>query len=155
LDRLQHSRRCQRLPAGARPDGKQLPPGPSRPYRLRTADYGGAWSARRRSAHRYVFTIHALKVESSTCRRPVAALVGFMLHGTEIARTSLTPTTCGGPAPAGEAIPSGLEEELADFGEEAFGSGAVGLALAGRLELAQQLLLALGQVDRAFRPEST
>src|SRR5262245_6758445 len=41
-------------------------------------------------------------------------------------------------------------EEVADLGEEAFRGGAVGLALARGLELAQQILLAFGQVDRSL-----
>ena len=81
------------LPAGAGdPDGKQLPPG-ARQGRtdFGAAGYGGACPPTGDPAHRYVFTVHALKVEKLDLPAdPSAALVGFMLHGTEIARTSLT-----------------------------------------------------------------
>jgi Raf kinase inhibitor-like YbhB/YbcL family protein len=81
------------LPGGAGdPDGKLLPPG-TRQGRtdFGTAAYGGACPPAGDPAHRYVFTVHALKVEKLDLPAdPSAALVGFMLHGTEIARTSLT-----------------------------------------------------------------
>lgn len=73
-------------------DGKQLPPG-ARQGRtdFGTAAYGGACPPPGDPAHRYVFTVHALKVEKLDPPADAsAALIGFMLHSAEIAKTSLT-----------------------------------------------------------------
>ena len=72
--------------------GKQLPPG-ARQGRtdFGTAAYGGACPPPGDPAHRYVFTVHALKVEKLDPPADAsAALIGFMLHSAEIAKTSLT-----------------------------------------------------------------
>jgi len=81
------------LPAGAgAADGKQLPVGAKQGRTdFGAPGYGGACPPAGDPAHRYVFTVHALKVQKLDLPAdPSAALVGFMLHATEIARTSLT-----------------------------------------------------------------
>jgi Raf kinase inhibitor-like YbhB/YbcL family protein len=81
------------MPAGAGDvDGKLLPTGAQQGRTdFGTAGYGGACPPAGDPAHRYVFTVHALKVEKLDLPADAsAALVGFMLHGTELARTSLT-----------------------------------------------------------------
>jgi Raf kinase inhibitor-like YbhB/YbcL family protein len=81
------------VPAGAGdPDGKLLPAGAQQGRTdFGTAAYGGACPPAGDPAHRYVFTIHALNVEKLDLPADAsAALVGFMLHGTEIARASVT-----------------------------------------------------------------
>jgi Raf kinase inhibitor-like YbhB/YbcL family protein len=81
------------LPAGAGDaEGKALPAG-ARQGRtdFGMPGYGGACPPAGDPAHRYVFTVHALKVEKLELPPDASpALVGFMLHSTEIARTSLT-----------------------------------------------------------------
>lgn len=81
------------LPAGAGDaDGKLLPAGAQQGRTdFGTAGYGGACPPAGDPAHRYVFTVHALKVEKLDLPADASpALVGFMLHSMEIARTSLT-----------------------------------------------------------------
>jgi len=81
------------LPAGAgATDGKQLPAGAKQARTdFGVPGYGGACPPAGDPAHRYVFTVHALNVDKLDLPAdPSPALVGFMLHATEIARTSLT-----------------------------------------------------------------
>jgi Raf kinase inhibitor-like YbhB/YbcL family protein len=81
------------LPAGAGDaDGKQLPAGAQQGRTdFGTPGYGGACPPAGDPAHRYVFTVHALKVGKLDLPADASpALVGFMLHSTELARTSLT-----------------------------------------------------------------
>jgi hypothetical protein len=81
------------LPSGAgTPDGKQLPPGAQQGRTdFGGPGYGGACPPAGDPAHRYVFTVHALKVEKLDPPADAsAALIGFILHSAEIGRTSLT-----------------------------------------------------------------
>ncbi|MGE0119253.1 MAG: YbhB/YbcL family Raf kinase inhibitor-like protein [Dongiaceae bacterium] len=81
------------LPTGAGdPGGALLPAGAVQGRTdFGTAGYGGACPPAGDPAHRYIFTVHALNVETLEVPADASpALIGFMLNGTRIARTSLT-----------------------------------------------------------------
>jgi Raf kinase inhibitor-like YbhB/YbcL family protein len=80
------------LPTGASKDAAKLPVGS---LETRTdfgaPGYGGPCPPARDQPHRYVFTLHALKVEKlGVDVQTSAALVGFNVHMEEIGRATLT-----------------------------------------------------------------
>lgn len=83
------------LPAGAgEPDGPGLPDGA---FQLRSdanvARFIGAGPPPGRHAHRYIFAVHALDVESTgVAPEATNALGGFLMFGHTLARAVLTPT---------------------------------------------------------------
>lgn len=81
------------LPQGASdPAAKKLPPG-ARQMRtdFGTAGWGGPCPPKGDRPHRYVFTVHALKVEKlEVPEDATAALVGFMIHANRIGKASFT-----------------------------------------------------------------
>ncbi len=81
------------LPQGAGdPAAKKLPPG-ARQMRtdFGTVGWGGPCPPKGDRPHRYVFTVHALKVEKlEVPDDATAALVGFMIHANRIGKASFT-----------------------------------------------------------------
>jgi Raf kinase inhibitor-like YbhB/YbcL family protein len=81
------------LPTGAG-SGKALLPAPALQTRtdMGTPGYLGA-APPPGPAHRYIFTVYALKVEKLEANADTsAAMIGFMVHNNELARASLTVT---------------------------------------------------------------
>lgn len=81
------------LPQGASdPAAKKLPPG-ARQMRtdFGTAGWGGPCPPKGDRPHRYIFTVHALKVEKlEVPDDATAALVGFMINANRIGKASFT-----------------------------------------------------------------
>jgi len=80
------------LPNGASKDAAKLPVGSLETRTdLGAPGYGGPCPPARDKPHRYVFTLHALKVEKlDVDLQTSAALVGFNVHMEEIGRATLT-----------------------------------------------------------------
>jgi hypothetical protein len=81
------------LPAGAGDvSGAQLPAGAVHGRTdFGTAGFGGACPPRDDRAHRYVFTVHALKVEKlDVPADATAALIGYMINANQIGKASFT-----------------------------------------------------------------
>jgi Raf kinase inhibitor-like YbhB/YbcL family protein len=83
------------LPAGAgRGDGTGLPPG-ARQIRTDygTPGWGGPCPPQGDKAHRYVFTLHALKVEKlEVPAEATAALAGYLVNANSLGTASFTGT---------------------------------------------------------------
>lgn len=83
------------LPEGAgEPSGQALPPGSVQGRTdFGAPGFGGACPPAGDKPHRYVFTVHALKVEKIDVPADAsAALVGFMLHAHRLGQASFTAT---------------------------------------------------------------
>lgn len=80
------------LPAGISAEGQGLPAGAVQSLTdYGQPGFGGACPPVGDAPHRYRFTLHALKVDKLDLpATSMPALVGFMLHGNELAQTSLT-----------------------------------------------------------------
>jgi Raf kinase inhibitor-like YbhB/YbcL family protein len=80
------------LPNGASKDAAKLPVGSLETRTdLGAPGYGGPCPPARDKPHRYIFTLHALKVEKLDLDvQTSAALVGFNVHMEEIGRATLT-----------------------------------------------------------------
>jgi len=82
-----------KLPAGAGTINSALMPAGAVQGRTDygVAGFGGACPPEGDKAHRYIFTVHALKTASiDVPPEASAALVGFMIHGSLLAKASLT-----------------------------------------------------------------
>lgn len=79
------------LPEGAgSADGKALPAGAVQGRTdFGSAGFGGACPPQGDKPHRYIFTVHALKVDKlDVPADATAALIGFMLHANDLAKAS-------------------------------------------------------------------
>jgi len=83
------------LPAGVRAlDGASVP-APARQGRndFGTSDFGGACPPAGDKPHRYIFTVHALKVDRLDVPENASpALIGFMVHANTLGSATLTAT---------------------------------------------------------------
>lgn len=74
--------------------GKLLPPGAMQGRTdYGTHEFGGACPPQGDKPHRYIFTVHSLKIEKIDV--PVeasAALIGFMIHGNSLGKAEFTAT---------------------------------------------------------------
>ena len=83
------------LPQGAgAPGNDKLPAGAVQGRTdFGTAAFGGACPPVGDTPHRYIFTVHALKVEKLELpAEPTAALIGYMLHANGLGKASFTAT---------------------------------------------------------------
>jgi Raf kinase inhibitor-like YbhB/YbcL family protein len=73
-------------------DGKQLPAGAVQGRTdFGTAGFGGACPPAGDKPHRYIFTVYALKTEKIDApAASTAAMVGYMLNGNQLAKSSVT-----------------------------------------------------------------
>ncbi|HEY1724446.1 MAG TPA: YbhB/YbcL family Raf kinase inhibitor-like protein [Steroidobacteraceae bacterium] len=80
------------LAEGAGSPGGKLPPGAIQGHTdFGTSGFGGACPPAGDKAHRYIFTIYALKTEKISAPDDAsAAMIGYMIHANALAKASLT-----------------------------------------------------------------
>lgn len=74
------------------PTGKRLPPGAIQGRTdFGTHAFGGACPPQGDKPHRYIFTVHALKIEKIDVQPDSsAAMIGFMIHANSLGKASFT-----------------------------------------------------------------